>query len=51
MIPTQAIMTRHGLFAQARIQLASAPVDSRSWAASRPLSVPTPCSVIALPTL
>ena len=35
MIPTQAIITRHGWFAQRRIQPASAPVESRSCAARR----------------
>ena len=35
MIPTHAQTTRHGCDAHARIQRASPPVDSRSWAASR----------------
>ena len=35
MIPTHAKTTRHGCDAQARIQRASPPVDSRSCAARR----------------
>ena len=56
--PDPARTTRHGCVAQARVQRASAPVESRSWAASRsepsrPFSpfvpVPRSCSLISLP--
>ena len=53
-IPTQLTTTRQGWVAHARVQRASAPVESRSCAASRPFPlgpfVPSSSSVIALPS-
>ena len=45
-IPSQPRSTRHGCVAHARIHPASAPVASRSWAAS----LPFPCSLSSVPT-
>jgi hypothetical protein len=45
-IPSHTSMTRHGCVAQARAHEASAPVDSRSCAASRSLAPLVPGSIV-----